>query len=114
MFQVDTYVSDGDIHRTRAKLEALEDFSTLRASDLKLRIEEMLRIKGSVGMELRDLEAKRQRLQLEVASLNQRIDELKSESYHLQMDLERLKMSVQQVRTIFASCFSLKKMRFLT
>lgn len=37
---------NGDVHRTRSKLEAFEDFSTLKASDLKLRIEEMLRIKG--------------------------------------------------------------------
>jgi len=39
-------VPNGDVHRTRSKLEAFEDFSTLKASDLKLRIEEMLRIKG--------------------------------------------------------------------
>lgn len=42
--------SDGssrDIYRTRSQLDAYEDFSSLRASDLKLRIEEMLRIKVS-------------------------------------------------------------------
>lgn len=75
----------------------MEDFSPLRASDLKMRIEELYRIKGSVGLELRDLEAKRQRLQLEIAALNQRIDELKTEYLHQQLDLERLKISVQQV-----------------
>jgi hypothetical protein len=44
--QVESNVPNGDVHRTRSKLEAFEDFSTLKASDLKLRIEEMLRIKG--------------------------------------------------------------------
>lgn len=43
--------SDGasrDIYRTRSQLDAYEDFSSLRASDLKLRIDEMLRIKVSL------------------------------------------------------------------
>lgn len=78
-------------------MEAFEDFSTLRASDLKTRIEELLRIKGSVSMELRDLEAKRGRLQQEVVSLNQKIDEMKGEMVHQQMELDRVKISVQQV-----------------
>lgn len=86
-----------DIYRTRAKLEALDDFPVFQASDLKSRIEEMLRIKGSVGMELRDIEAKRQKLQLEIASLNQKNEEVKNEILHQQMELERLKISVQQV-----------------
>lgn len=88
---------DTDIHRTRAKLEALEDFSTLRASDLKMRIEELLRIKGSVSMELRDLESKRGRLQQDLVGLNQKIEELKGDLVHQQMDLDRVKISVQQV-----------------
>jgi alpha-1,4-N-acetylglucosaminyltransferase EXTL3 len=58
----------------------------------------MLRIKSSVSTELRDLESKRQRLQLEVAGFVQRIDELKSDLAHQQADLERLKMSVQQAQ----------------
>ncbi|KAL0281347.1 UNVERIFIED_CONTAM: hypothetical protein PYX00_002359 [Menopon gallinae] len=94
--QVDTNIQGDDIHKTRAKLEALEDFTTVRAKDLKMRIEEMLRIKGSVNMELRDIEAKRQKLQLEAASLTQKNDEIKAEILHQQMELERLKLSVQQ------------------
>ncbi|KAK6644670.1 hypothetical protein RUM43_000938 [Polyplax serrata] len=93
---VDSLSPDGDVHRTRAKLEALDDFPSLQASDLKSRIEEMLRIKGSVGTELRDIEAKRQKLHLEIASLNQKNEEVKSEILHQQMELERLKISVQQ------------------
>jgi hypothetical protein len=96
--KVESNVPNGDVHRTRSKLEAFEDFSTLKASDLKLRIEEMLRIKGSVSAELRDLEAKRQRLQLEVVGFTQRIDELKMEVTHQQTELERLKISVEQAQ----------------
>lgn len=39
------------IYRSRTKLEIFEDFSVLRASDLKIRIEEMLRIKGKFKLE---------------------------------------------------------------
>lgn len=39
-----------DVHRSRTKLEAYEDFSALKASDLKMRIQEMLRIKGTFCM----------------------------------------------------------------
>lgn len=103
-FQVDTNIQGDDIHKTRAKLEALEDFTTVRAKDLKMRIEEMLRIKGSVNMELRDIEAKRQKLQLEAASLTQKNDEIKAEILHQQMELERLKLSVQQVNIVSSRC----------
>lgn len=36
-----------NVHRSRSQLEAFEDFSSLKASDLKLRIDEMIRIKVS-------------------------------------------------------------------
>lgn len=96
--KVESNAPSGDVHRTRSQLEVFEDFSTMKASDLKLRIEEMLRIKGSVSAELRDLESRRQRLQVEVVSLTQRIDELKQELHHQQTELERLKMSVEQAQ----------------
>lgn len=38
-------VSEAEIHHSRSQLDVYEDISNLRASDLKLRIEEMLRIK---------------------------------------------------------------------
>lgn len=43
--QVESNLGESDVHRSRSQLDAYEDFSSLRASDLKLRIEEMLRIK---------------------------------------------------------------------
>lgn len=42
--KVESDISERDVHRTR-QLDAYEDFSSLKASDLKLRIDEMLRIK---------------------------------------------------------------------
>lgn len=70
----------------------------MKASQLKMRIEEMLRIKISVNNELRDLGAKRQKLQAEINSLTQKIDELKQELLHQQTDLDRLKISVEQAQ----------------
>lgn len=36
------------MHHARPLLDAYEDFSSMRASDLKMRIEELLRIKVSI------------------------------------------------------------------
>ncbi|RZF46928.1 hypothetical protein LSTR_LSTR013240 [Laodelphax striatellus] len=91
----------GDIHRTRSKLETYEDFSAMKASDLRMRIEEMLRIKGSVSSELRDLESKRQRLQTAVASFTQKIDQLNMELLHQLLKLDRVKLSVQQAQMAY-------------
>lgn len=51
----------------------------------------------SVSSELRELEAKRQRLQYDVASLTQNIEEVKQLLLHHQTELDRLKISVEQV-----------------
>ncbi|XP_063224162.1 exostosin-3 [Bacillus rossius redtenbacheri] len=96
--QVEGAVPSSDVHRTRSKLEALDDFSSLKASDLKMRIEELLRIKGSVSSELRDLEGRKQRLHQEMAGYTQHIEELKLELSHQQTELERLKISVEQAQ----------------
>lgn len=96
--KVESDSPDKDIYRTFSTLEAFEDFTPMKASQLKMRIEEMLRIKVSVNNELRDLSAKRQRLQVEVSSLTQKIDELKQELLHQQTDLDRLKISVEQAQ----------------
>lgn len=42
----------------------MEDLENIKAVDLKGRIEEMIRIKVSVSDELRDLESRRQKLQV--------------------------------------------------
>lgn len=52
---------------------------------------------GSVSSELRDLEAKRQRLQSEVSTFTHKIDQLKIDLLRQQTELDRLKLSVEQV-----------------
>ncbi|XP_053693741.1 exostosin-3 [Sabethes cyaneus] len=94
----ETNTQNNDIHRTRSQLEAFEEISPLKAADLKLRIDEMLRIKGTVSLELRDLEARRQKLQSDIGLYNQKIDELKQELGRQQTELERLKISVEQAQ----------------
>uniref|UniRef100_A0A8D8IVH2 glucuronosyl-galactosyl-proteoglycan 4-alpha-N-acetylglucosaminyltransferase n=1 Tax=Culex pipiens TaxID=7175 RepID=A0A8D8IVH2_CULPI len=91
-------IPSNDIHRSRSQLETLEEISPLKAADLKLRIDEMLRIKGTVSLELRDLEARRQKLQSDIGLYNQKIDELKQELARQQTELERLKISVEQAQ----------------
>lgn len=44
-FQMESDISETEIRHSRSQLDVYEDISNLRASDLKLRIEEMLRIK---------------------------------------------------------------------
>lgn len=43
--KVEPEINETEIHHSRSQLDVYEDISNLRASDLKLRIEEMLRIK---------------------------------------------------------------------
>lgn len=70
----------------------------MKASDLKLRIDEMIRIKGTVSLELRELESRRQKLQLDISLYSQKIDELKQELSRQQTELDRLKISVEQAQ----------------
>ncbi|XP_017959865.1 exostosin-3 [Drosophila navojoa] len=87
-----------DVHRSRPLLDAYEDFTAMRASDLKMRIEEMLRIKSTVSVELRELESRRQKLQSDISQYNQKLEELKQELLREQTELERLKISVEQAQ----------------
>lgn len=70
----------------------------MKANDLKQRIAEMLKIKSTVALELRELEAKRQKLQADISSYNAKIDELKQELLRQQTELNRLKISVEQAQ----------------
>lgn len=91
-------VPSADVHRSRPLLDAYEDFSSMRASDLKMRIEEMLHIKSTVSVELRELESRRQKLQSDIGKYNQKIEELKQDLLREQTELERLKISVEQAQ----------------
>lgn len=85
-------------HRSRNQLEMFEDYTSLKASELRMRIEELLRIKGSVSTELRDLESRRQKLQADVTLYTHKIEQLKLDLAHQQTDLDRLKISVEQAQ----------------
>ncbi|EDV37303.1 uncharacterized protein Dana_GF11490, isoform C [Drosophila ananassae] len=87
-----------DVHRSSPLLDAYEDFSAMRAGDLKMRIEELVRIKSTVSVELRELESRRQKLQSDISQYNQKIEELKQELLREQTELERLKISVEQAQ----------------
>lgn len=78
------------------KLVPLDDIHILEAKDLKMRIEELLRIKASVASELRDLESRRQRLQSEITSLSQNVEDVKREASRNHLQLERMQLSLKQ------------------
>ncbi|KAL0895674.1 hypothetical protein ABMA27_011752 [Loxostege sticticalis] len=82
----------------RHTLEALGDLSTMNVADLRVRIEEMLRIKASVSTELRELEARRARLQREAASASAKADSAKAEHARAASELQRLRVSADQAR----------------
>ncbi|CAG5017817.1 unnamed protein product [Parnassius apollo] len=82
----------------RHTLETLGDISTMNVVDLKLRIEEMLRIKASVSTELRELEEKRGRLQREAAAASAKADNVKAEYARATAELQRLRVSADQAR----------------
>ncbi|XP_064489139.1 exostosin-3-like isoform X2 [Ornithodoros turicata] len=88
---IDSYSTD-DVRR----IVQLDDIHILEANDLKLRIEELIRIKASVSSELRDLEHRRQKLQSEIVSLSQSLEEVKRESSASHLELERMQSSLKQ------------------
>lgn len=100
MFQVDSSVQNVDFFKSRYQqsIDIYEDFNSMKAIDLKQRIAEMLKIKSTVSTELRELEAKRQKLQSDISSYNAKIDELKQELSRQQTELNRLKISVEQAQ----------------
>lgn len=87
-----------NIHDVHSHLDLSEDYSLLKAQELRTRVEELVRIKGSVSSELRDMESKRQKLQLELTSYTRHIEQLKQELLHQQTELNRLKISVEQAQ----------------
>lgn len=78
-------------------ISQLEDVDKLKGRELKRRIEELLRIKYTVSVELRELEEKRQKLQNDMSVLNRRLDDARNEASRRRNELDRLQISVQQV-----------------
>lgn len=97
-YYLSKFVGDNSTSEIHHKGIQLDNLISVKSTDLKVRIEEMLRIKTSVSNELRDLESRRQKLQTEIAVLSQRVEDLKAEYSHQQIELERLRLSVEQAQ----------------
>ncbi|KAB7507082.1 Exostosin-3 [Armadillidium nasatum] len=80
--------------------DTLTSLTGISCNSLKSRIEELLAIKASVTTELRDLEQKRQRLQESISTASNLVESLHQEESRLNIELQRLKTSVQQASLI--------------
>ena len=87
-----------DTADTARRVLGLIDFDHLSGPEIKRRIEELLRIKDSVRTELRGLEQKRAGMLDEIQALSSRIEQLRGESGRERTELERLRVSVEQVK----------------
>ena len=87
-----------DTADTARRVLGLIDFDHLSGPEIRKRIEELLRIKDSVRTELRSLEQKRAAMLDEIQTLSARIEQLRQESSRETKDLERLRVSVEQVK----------------
>ena len=85
-------------HGAHSHLDLPEDLHSISSADLQTRIEELLRIKGSVSSELRDMENKRQKLQADIQFYTKTIEQFKIEASHQETELTRLKVSVEQAQ----------------
>lgn len=67
--------SDQITHSAHSHIDLPDDVgSFIKDADLRTRVDELLRIKGSVSSELRDMENKRQKLQQELQSYAKNIE----------------------------------------
>jgi len=83
---------------TARRVLGLIDFDHLSGPEIKGRIEELLRIKDSVQGELRIMEQRRAAMQAEIQDLAGKIEQLKMEGSRETKELERLRVSIQQVK----------------
>lgn len=93
---ISEFVGTTDTAKDLQRRIQLDDVHLLEVKDLKLRIEEFLRIKSSVSAELRDLEKKRQKLQVELFTLTQHVEESKRGYNQNRLELDRIKLSLKQ------------------
>ncbi|CAG9859519.1 unnamed protein product [Phyllotreta striolata] len=85
-------------HGAHSHEDLPEDGYSFNKEDLRKGVEELLRIRGSVLSELRDIEKKRQQYKSEIQSYMRQLDETKQELAHQQTNLNRLKISVEQAQ----------------
>lgn len=85
--------------RRMLSLLNVDDVESLSPSELKRRIEELLRIKSSVQKDLIKLEEKRSDLQKQMAALVNKIEDLKKDATKQTTELEKLRISIEQAKT---------------
>uniref|UniRef100_A0A8D9DRV7 glucuronosyl-galactosyl-proteoglycan 4-alpha-N-acetylglucosaminyltransferase n=1 Tax=Cacopsylla melanoneura TaxID=428564 RepID=A0A8D9DRV7_9HEMI len=91
--------SSAEAQKSKIKLDSMDDFtSQYKILDIKKRINDMMRIKGSVSQELRDLESKRLDMMMEINSYVSKIDQIKQDILHYQDKLDKLKVSMNQAQ----------------
>ncbi|KAL1494285.1 hypothetical protein ABEB36_009908 [Hypothenemus hampei] len=84
-------------HSAHSHIDLSGDFDVTEI-DLRVGVEELIRIRSSVLKELRNIEKKRQQFKQELQSYSKNIEELKLELAHQQTNLNRLKISVEQAQ----------------
>ncbi|XP_054724927.1 LOW QUALITY PROTEIN: exostosin-3-like [Uloborus diversus] len=97
-YYLSKFVGDSPTAEIHHKGIQMEDLESIKAVDLKSRIEEMIRIKISVSDELRDLESRRQKLQVSIFLTFKRMEDLKTDYTRQQVELDRLRVSVEQAQ----------------
>jgi len=89
---------DRDSADVARKVLGLIEFNHLSGPELKHRIDELLRIKGSVQNELQKLELKRQAILADLAGMTNNRETLRNQVDREQKKLEKLNASIQQTR----------------
>ncbi|KAL3892228.1 hypothetical protein ACJMK2_004457 [Sinanodonta woodiana] len=95
---VSSFSSVGPVHRSRSKLDHSDDLDHLKSSDLKGQIEELRAIKASVNNELRQLEGKRQQLQVEISKFHIQAESFREEQDSMEKELKQTKLSLEQLK----------------
>ena len=83
---------------TARRVLGLVDWDHLSGPEIRHRIEELLRIKDSVRTELRALEQRRAGMLEDIQTLGTKIEKLRMEESRETKELERLKVSIEQVK----------------
>ncbi|XP_050306547.1 exostosin-3 [Anthonomus grandis grandis] len=83
-------------HSAHSHLDLPDESGDIKELDLRVGVEELIRIRGTVLSELRSIEQKRQQLKQELQTYTKAIEDLKQDQAHQQTNLNRLKISVEQ------------------
>ena len=87
---------DGTVRQLLANLDV--DDESINGAELKKRINELLRIKGSVQKELMSLEKRRSEMQKQMTALEKEIEDVKKEATNHKTQLEKEKLNLNQAK----------------